>query len=87
MADELKKKRTKALSKFTRNLNSFTKLLEDNSPKALVDPKYEAVNSCWKVLEDVHDDYLEATDEDIEGDGGVSLIFQPSESSRKRRAN
>ena len=71
MADDLKRKRTQALSKFTRNLNSFTKLLEDNSPKSLVDPQFETVNSCWKVLEDVHDDYIAVTDEDIEGDGGV----------------
>ena len=79
MADELKKKRSQALSKFTRNLNSFSKLLENNSPKVLVDPQFEVVNSCWKVLEDVHDEYLDATDEDIDGDGGVSYLDTPGE--------
>ena len=81
MADDLKKNRTQALSKFSRNLKSFTKLLEDNSPKSLVVPQFEVVNSCWKVLEDVHDEYLGETDDDIEEGvaGGVSYLDGPGE--------
>ena len=37
------------------------------------------VNSCWQVLEDVHDEFLAATDEDIDGDGGISYLDAPRE--------
>ena len=78
MGDEAvaKKKRSKALSKFTKNLNTFNGLLEVNSPKSLVEPQYELVKTCWSTLEDAQDEYLDAI-EDIDAAGGLNYLDDP----------
>ena len=78
MGDEAaaKKERSKVLSKFTKNLNTFVGLLEVNSPKSLVEPQYELLQTCWLALEDAQDKYLDATD-DIDADGGLNYLDAP----------
>ena len=44
--EEEKNKRRSALSNFTRNLNTLTSLLEDNSPPLLVNPQYDKFKDC-----------------------------------------
>ena len=78
MADQAKKKRTQALSKFTRNVNKLVTLLEDDAPPELVSPQYDEVQECWKILEDAHDNYLEEIgDEDLDGPGGLAYLDKP----------
>ena len=69
-----KKKRSKVLGTFTRNLNTFTGLLEAESPKSLVEPQYEVLKTCWAALEEAQDEYLDAT-EDIDAAGGLDYIW------------
>ena len=71
-----KKKRSKVLGTFTRNLNTFTGLLEADSPKSLVEPQYEVLKTCWSALEEAQDEYLDAT-EDIDAAGGLDYLDNP----------
>ena len=72
MGDEAaaKKKRSLALSKFTRSVNTFTSLLDGVSPKSLVEPQYDLVKTCWSALEEAQEEFLEIT-VDIDAAGGV----------------
>ena len=78
MAEEAKKKRSRALGKLTLNINKLVPLLDDNAPPELVTPAYGKVQECWTVLEDSHDEYLEMIDEeDLEGAGGMAYLDKP----------
>ncbi len=53
MANQAKKKRTQALSRFTRNVNTLETLLDENSPTELVHRNSklsELFGSLWKML-------------------------------------
>ena len=76
---EEKKKRTRALSNFTRNFNAFQSLLDESAPSILVDPQYAKFKDAWEKLEVAHDDFLAETDIDIETDkDGESYLDEPS---------
>ena len=76
---EEKKKRTRALSNFTRNFNAFQSLLDESAPSILVDPQYAKFKDAWEKLEVAHDDFLAETDIDIETDkDGESYLNEPT---------
>ena len=76
-----KKQRSSALSKFTRNLNALTNLLDSNSPGLLVNPQFEKLRKCYEDLEDAHDAFIAAvTDIDVETHkDGFGYMNAPSE--------
>ena len=76
-----KKERIRALSNFTRNVNTLTKLLDNSSPNSLTAPQFDKMNKCWERLEEAQDKYLESAegDMDIETDkDGVAYLDAPS---------
>ena len=74
-----KKQRSSALSKFTRNLNALTNLLDSNSPASLVIPQYDKLKLCYEFLEDAHDAFILVTDIDVETDkDGLDYMNNPS---------
>ena len=60
-----KKRRSAALSTFTRNEKALNALLDDDSPKQVVTPQYEKLQACWNKLEEIHDAFIEVADGDI----------------------
>ena len=79
VAAEEKKKRTSALSGFTRNVNILDGLLDEESPTLLVDPQFEKVKRAWENLELAHDEFIAATNLDIDTDpAGLSYIDAPA---------
>ena len=79
-ADAAKRRRSTALNQFTRNVNSFNKLIQNSAPAVTVTPSYEKVIAAWEKLEEVHDAYLEIADIDVETDiGGYRYIDEPAE--------
>ena len=79
-ADAAKKRRSTALNQFTRNVNSFNKLIASSAPAVTVNPSYEKVIDSWEKLEEAHDAYLEVTDIDVETDkGGFKYMDEPAE--------
>ena len=75
-----KKQRSSALSKFTRNLNSLTNLLDSNAPGTLVIPQFEKFKQCYENLEDAHDTFIAVTEIDIETDkDGFAYMDGPSD--------
>ena len=78
--DVAKKARTKALTKFTRNTNDLTKLIQSDAPRELVEPQYKKVEECWSNLEDAQDAYLDEIEVgDLEGPGGVAYLDKPGD--------
>ena len=79
VAAEEKKKRTSALSGFTRNVNILDGLLDEESQTVLVDPQFEKVKTAWEKLEFAHDEFIAATNIDIDTDpAGLSYIDAPA---------
>ena len=79
-ADVVRRRRSTALSNFTRNENSFKKLLDSKAPAPIVKPLYEKVVSAWEALEKAHNEFLEITDIDIETDNvGHRYMDEPVE--------
>ena len=75
-----KKQRSAALSKFTRNLNSLTNLLDSNSPGSLVNPQFDKLKTCYENLEEMHDAFITATEIDVETDkDGFAYMDGPSD--------
>ena len=70
MADQQKRKRQQALSKFTRNVNKPTRLTDDVAPTKLVKPRLESVKICWESREKAHNDYAEKVDDIQQDDDG-----------------
>ena len=81
---ELKKKRKTALSNFTRNLNTLSSLLEDNSPPLLVNPQYDKFKECWEKLEAAHDEYLDNSDIDPDNDQEGSFEYLEAHATKYR---
>lgn len=78
MADAAKKRRSQALSNFTRTVNVFDTLITNASPSELVKPQFEKVMSCWDKLEAAQDDFIEKTDIDVDNDpSGVAYLNEP----------
>ena len=65
-----KKQRSACLYKFTRNYNLLIEAINDASPESGVTPQFEKLKECWFKLEEAHDDFITATDIDIENDAG-----------------
>ena len=86
MADAAaKKKRSAALGKFTRNLNTLSGMLDTETPEEIVKTQFEKLRICYNTLEDVHDAFLEVTEiEDIETDkDGIHYLDKHSETFNK----
>ena len=79
MADQEKKKRSQALSRFTRNINILAKLLDEDAPTEVVAPQFETVKTLWQSLEDSHDDFIEKSEDVEENDGGLGYLDEPGE--------
>ena len=62
MADAAKKRRSQALSNFTRSANVFDSLIAESSPSELVKPQFEKVVSCWDKLEAAQEVFIEESD-------------------------
>ena len=79
-ADAAKRRRSTALKNFSRNENTFNKLITNSAPSSTVQPAYEKVIACWGILEEAHDAFLEIADIDLETDvGGYRYIDEPAE--------
>lgn len=74
MAEQAKKKRSQALSRFTRNVNTLERLINEQSPKELVTPQFETVRTLWQSLEDAQDDFVEKSDVVEEDAGGLGYF-------------
>ena len=78
--DAAKRRRSTALKNFSRNENTFNKLITNSAPSSTVQPAYEKVIACWQILEEAHDAFLEIADIDLETDvGGYRYIDEPAE--------
>ena len=78
MADLPKKKRSQALSNFTRNVTTFNSLLGDSAPSILVRPQFDKVQSCWEKLELAQECFIEKTDIDIDTHkDGLAYLDEP----------
>ena len=84
MADQAKKKRSIALSAFTRNLNTLLSLMNQSSHIVLVSPQFEKFQQSWDKLEAAHEEFMEKTDIDIEVDSnGLQYLDEPNERKEK----
>ena len=77
-ADLSKKKRSQALSNFTRAHNELITYIDESAPPVLTTPQFEKVESCWEKLEAAQDDFIEHTDIDVDTDPlGVAYLDEP----------
>ena len=77
MAEKAKKTRKYALSSFTRSLNTLGTLMEESSPISIVSPIYEKMSKNWEKLEAAHEEFINVTDIDIEGQDGLQFLDAP----------
>ena len=75
MVEKAKKTRKYALSSFTRNLNTLG--LEEYSPISIVNPLYEKMCKNWEKLEAAHEEFINVTYINIEGQGGLQFLDVP----------
>ena len=74
-----KRRRSSALSNFTRNENLLNGRITNSAPLSIVTPLYEKVTTAWEALEKAHDEFLELTDIDIDEDaGGLKYMDEPA---------
>ena len=74
-----KRRRSSALSNFTRNENLFNNRITNSSPLSIVTPLYDKVTVAWEALEKAHDEFIEVTEIDIEEDaGGLKYLDEPA---------
>ena len=66
-----------ALSSFTRSLNTLGTLMEESSPISIVSPIYEKMSKNWEKLEVAHEEFINVTDIDIEGQDGLQFLDAP----------
>ena len=74
-ADAAKRRRTQALSNFTRTVNTLNGLLDNSAPLSLVNKQYEKLSNCWEILEKAQDSYVEIAPIDIMSDPGGLLLW------------
>ena len=73
-----KKKRITEKSTFSRSVNKFNKLIDAAASLSLVTEHFEKVKNCYERLETAHNDFLMATDIDIENDpNGLEYMNDP----------
>ena len=73
-----KKKRSYALSISTRNSNTLMALMDESAPLALVNPLCEKTLQNWEGLEKTQEDFVEATDIDVEEhQDGLKYLIEP----------
>ena len=74
-----KRRRSSALSNFTRNENLFNNRIKNSAPLSIVTPLYGKVTLAWEALEKAHNEFLEVTEIDIEEDpGGLKYLDEPT---------
>ena len=74
-----KRRRSSALSNFTRNENLFNNRITNSAPLSIVTPLYDKVTVAWEALEKAHDEFIEVTEIDIEEDaGGLKYLDEPA---------
>ena len=67
MAEEAKKVRTSAKSRFTRKWNEFVKAINDNKGIDFVKATFAELRDAWSMVEGKHDLYtLFLTEEEVE---------------------
>ena len=67
MAEEAKKVRTSAKSRFTRKWNEFVKAINDNKGIDFVKATFTQLRDAWSMVEGKHDLYtLFLTEEEVE---------------------
>ena len=67
MADELKKKRTVAKARLTKNIRKLEEAIEDNFAEVDVRKCLQDMNTSADELEDLHSSYIEALSTDDAG--------------------
>ena len=78
MADIPKKKRSQALSHFTRAYNELTTYIDESAPPVLTTRQFEKLESCWEKLEAAQDVFIEETDIDVDEDPlGIKYLDEP----------
>ena len=80
VADQEKKKRTTEKSSFTRSINKLNKLFDANASLSLVTEQFEKVKNWYDRLETAHNEFLLATDIDIENDADGEAYVNESDS-------
>ena len=86
MADKAtKKRRSYALSIFTRTSNALKTLMDEAAPLTLVTPMNEKKCQSWEKLENKQEEFIEASEIDVEEDpDGLQYLIEPD--SRKQAA-
>ena len=80
VAEQEKKKRTVDKSAFSKSLTKLNKLFDADASLSLVTEQFEKVKSCFERLEDAHNEFLMATDIDIENDpAGLAYMTESDE--------
>ena len=82
MADELKKKRTVAKARLTRNIRKLKEAIEDNFAEVDVRKCLQDMNTSADELEDLYSSYIEALSTDDAGE----IAWVDEETKRTREA-
>ena len=82
MADELKKKRTVAKARLTRNIRKLKEAIEDNFAEVDVRKCLQDMNTSADELEDLHSSYIEA----LNTDDADEIAWVDEETKRTREA-
>ena len=73
-----KNRRTVSKSNLTRNINKLNKILDAEASIELVKEQFNKVRDCYNKLEQAHDEFLLATDVDIDSDpAGIAYMNEP----------
>ena len=81
--DIAKRRRSQALSNFTRNVNSFNNLVKNSAPSSIVKPQFDKVLNCWDTLEKAQDSFIELTNIDDIDEDEVDLAFLDEPGERR----
>ena len=73
-----KRKRITEKSAFSRSVTKLNKLIASAASLSLVEEHFEKVKNCYERLETAHNDFLMATDIDIENEpDGIAYMTDP----------
>ena len=73
-----KRKRSHALSNFTRSTNKLEEHLTISSPESIVRPLYDKMMICWEKLEEAQESFILENDIDVDNDpDGAKYLDAP----------
>ena len=78
MASVEKRKRSQALSNFTRSTNKLEEHIHISSPESIVRPLYDKMMNCWDKLEEAQESFILENDIDVDNDpDGAKYLDAP----------